>query len=218
MKQDIRDCVKKTPHIPIAVMRPSLYRLVGNVKNKDANRVRETAKQATREKVLEAAEQLAWESGPKNLSLDAVAARAGISKGGLLYHFPNKAKLLKALVGSFVQRFESELEARVESQSDATNSMARAYLNLFVKEHESNRRPPSGLLAAMAENPDFLEPIRKHHRTLLDRMKLTASDPTMVMIVFLALQGLRSMELLTMGTVTASESVEIVERLEEMLG
>ena len=179
--------------------------------------MRESAKQVTREKLLEAAEQLAWESGPKNLSLDAVAARAGISKGGLLYHFPSKAKLLKALVGNFVQRFEAELETRVESQNNAINSTARAYLNLFVKEHESNRRPPSGLLAAMAENPDFLDPIREHQRALLDRMKQTASDPTMAMIVFLALQGLKSMELLTMGTVNATEFAEVVEKLEEML-
>ena len=41
-----------------------------------------------------AAVALAREQGPGNISLDAVAARAGLSKGGLLYNFPTKAKLL----------------------------------------------------------------------------------------------------------------------------
>ena len=54
-----------------------------------------------RDKILAAAEELARVAGPGNLSLDAVAARAGVSKGGLLYHFPTKAKLLKRWSSNF---------------------------------------------------------------------------------------------------------------------
>ena len=57
----------------------------------------------SREKILAAAADVARESGPGNLSLDAVAQRAGVSKGGLLYNFPTKAKLMQALVEHYLQ-------------------------------------------------------------------------------------------------------------------
>ena len=48
---------------------------------------------SARRKILEAAAKLADDTGPGSLSLEAVAKEAGISKGGLLYHFPSKAAL-----------------------------------------------------------------------------------------------------------------------------
>ncbi|MEO2167455.1 MAG: TetR/AcrR family transcriptional regulator, partial [bacterium] len=48
----------------------------------------------TRAKILDAAEDLILEAGATGLILDEVARRAGVSKGGLLYHFPSKADLV----------------------------------------------------------------------------------------------------------------------------
>ncbi|PTE20023.1 TetR/AcrR family transcriptional regulator, partial [Cereibacter changlensis JA139] len=49
---------------------------------------RKKTAQATRRRLLDAADQLSRTVGPARLSLEAVAAEAGVSKGGLLYHFP----------------------------------------------------------------------------------------------------------------------------------
>ena len=70
---------------------------------------------SSRQRILEAAEALAREQGPGNISLDAVAARAGLSKGGLLYNFPTKAKLLEALVEMHIERAEAALAQSVEA-------------------------------------------------------------------------------------------------------
>lgn len=43
-----------------------------------------------RTQMLEAAIQIVNEQGTDSLTLDAVAKRAEVSKGGLLYHFKNK--------------------------------------------------------------------------------------------------------------------------------
>lgn len=48
--------------------------------------------------VLDALQDLIVEAGAGNVTLDAVAARAGVSKGGLLYHFPSKSDLFAGLV------------------------------------------------------------------------------------------------------------------------
>ncbi len=48
---------------------------------------------ATRDRILDSFEQLLIAHGPRAATLDAVAAEAEVSKGGLLYHFPSKAAL-----------------------------------------------------------------------------------------------------------------------------
>jgi AcrR family transcriptional regulator len=48
---------------------------------------------ATRDRILDAFEALLIAQGPRAATLDAVAAAAEVSKGGLLYHFPSKAAL-----------------------------------------------------------------------------------------------------------------------------
>ena len=48
--------------------------------------------------MLDAAEVVVVRQGIANLTLDAVAAEAGLSKGGLLHHFPSKDRLIEAMV------------------------------------------------------------------------------------------------------------------------
>lgn len=53
-------------------------------------------KPLAREKLLEAFERIVLTDGERAATLDAVAAAAGVSKGGLLYHFPHRQALVDA--------------------------------------------------------------------------------------------------------------------------
>ena len=57
--------------------------------------------------LLDAAEALLWEQGTQALTLTAVADRAGVSKGGLLYHFPTKEALIRGLVARLIEEFDA---------------------------------------------------------------------------------------------------------------
>jgi AcrR family transcriptional regulator len=171
-----------------------------------------------REKILAAAEELARVAGPGNLSLDAVAARAGVSKGGLLYHFPTKAKLLEALVEQFLASFDATLRDRETASAGAPDSLVRAYLDILVGEHLCHQPPPSGLLAALGEDPNFLAPVRRFDRKLLDRMKANASDPVIALIVYLSLHGIKSMQLLNIETIDGEEFDSVIARLRALVG
>lgn len=57
-----------------------------------------TTQTSTRERILGAYEDLLIVDGPRMATLDAVAAAAGVSKGGLLYHFKSKEALTEALL------------------------------------------------------------------------------------------------------------------------
>ncbi|AWC25040.1 TetR/AcrR family transcriptional regulator [Aminobacter sp. P9b] len=157
---------------------------------------------SSRDKILAAAAELADIVGPGNLSLDAVAQRAGVSKGGLLYNFPTKAKLMQALVQDYLKTFEDALSAK--STGDEANSLA-AYIELSAQECSQKQPSAAGVLAALAEDPDFLNPVRDFKRHLLDRLKAENPDTAKLIVAFLVIEGLRSMKLFDMDILHEDE-------------
>jgi AcrR family transcriptional regulator len=67
----------------------------------------------TRDRILEAGYALAGQSGVAAVTLDAVANRAGVSKGGLLYHFPSKEALVSGMVDGLCRTFADLARLRV---------------------------------------------------------------------------------------------------------
>src|SRR3954471_16318681 len=79
-----------------------------------------------REALLDAAEALLAEQGAQGLTLAAVADRAGVSKGGLLYHFASK----EALISGMIERLVEDFDALVEAQRQ--DSYTKAYLEATI--------------------------------------------------------------------------------------
>ncbi|HIY66407.1 MAG TPA: TetR/AcrR family transcriptional regulator, partial [Candidatus Agrococcus pullicola] len=62
----------------------------------------------TRDEILNAFEELIIEQGERAATISGVAAAAGVSKGGLLYHFGSKDALVSGLADRFSEQIESE--------------------------------------------------------------------------------------------------------------
>ena len=95
-----------------------------------------------RDRVLDAYADLLAD-GPEAPSLERVAAAAGVSKGGLLYHFPSVVALRDGLVERAVEDTDRALQ-----QAAARGAAARAWLHLSVPD-EAQRRVWTGLLAML---------------------------------------------------------------------
>jgi AcrR family transcriptional regulator len=140
---------------------------------------------ATRDRLLDAAERVVVEHGALSLTLEAVAAEAGVSKGGLLYHFPSKDQLAAALVGREVALVDAALE---RAAADGTpGSFTRAYLRLTMGDGtagESGADPLStALLGAAALDPALLDPLREAYARWQARLEedgLPVGDATLV--------------------------------------
>ncbi|WP_280386656.1 TetR/AcrR family transcriptional regulator [Nocardia wallacei] len=78
----------------------------------------------TRDRILDALETLLLEKGMSQVTLESVAAAAGVSKGGLLYHFKSKDALLAGLVRRLGERAEQQLHSAVAQDK----SVAEWYL------------------------------------------------------------------------------------------
>lgn len=105
------------------------------------------ARPSRRDQVLAAAEAVA--ALPGRLTLDRVAEAAGISKGGLLYHFPDRESLLRALVARHVDAFD----ASIAHPDDAT--WARRY----VAATQAGAGLDRALLSVAAEDVSLLQPL-----------------------------------------------------------
>lgn len=64
-----------------------------------------------RDRVLDAYESLLIDHGAAAVTLDAVAAAAGVSKGGLLYHFGSKDALVTGLLERLRERSSADADA-----------------------------------------------------------------------------------------------------------
>ena len=167
---------------------------------------------SSRDKIVAAAVDLAKEVGPGHVSLDAVAHRAGVSKGGLLYNFPSKKKLLEAIVSYHLDKFESALAQRTEVNREKQDSVIAACVELYEMDCKEGLPPASGFLAALVENPDLLLPGRDFSRRLIDRVRSNASDESSALVAFMALEGLRCLPLLDMDVLTIEKLHDIVSR------
>lgn len=57
----------------------------------------------TRQKILDAAQQIILEQGWSQASVDRVLEKTGLTKGAFFYHFKNKNELIKALIDRYAQ-------------------------------------------------------------------------------------------------------------------
>lgn len=87
-----------------------------------------TAERSTRDRLLDSFEALLVSDGSRAATLEAVAAHAGTSKGGLLYHFHTKDELVDAML----ERLRAHAAADVERMKVAPEGPAAYYLNTSV--------------------------------------------------------------------------------------
>ncbi len=69
---------------------------------------------STKERILNAAEGVVLRDGVARLTLEATAAEAGLSKGGVLYHFPSRDALVTGMVARLIDLFDRDLASAHE--------------------------------------------------------------------------------------------------------
>src|ERR671924_94835 len=73
----------------------------------------------TREKILEAAEEVLRRFGPSKATVVDVARALGVSHGSVYRHFPSKAALREAVLERWLHRISDPLEAVVRGKQAA---------------------------------------------------------------------------------------------------
>jgi AcrR family transcriptional regulator len=154
---------------------------------------------SSKERLLDAAAGVLLSEGAEALTLEAVARRAGISKGGLFYHFPTKQAMVAAMVERLTGAFDEALAAAGQRPGD----FLRAYIGATIPERPAASAPTdrvtAALLAAVLVDPAGLEPLRARFAAWQARLVDDGIDPAAATAVRLAVDGWWAVRLLGLG-------------------
>jgi TetR/AcrR family transcriptional repressor of nem operon len=103
---------------------------------------------ATATKILDVAEQLAQTRGFAGFSYADIAARLGITKASLHYHFPSKAGLGCALIERYQTVFDRALNRISSDERANASAKLRRYVALYEDVMVRDRMCLCGMLAA----------------------------------------------------------------------
>lgn len=106
---------------------------------------------ATKEKILEVAQQLVLEYGFGGMSVDQILAAAGITKGAFFHHFKSKNDLAQAIIDRYVQMDDKllhELMDRAEKLSPDPLQQYLIFVGLLEETLRGMAEPPAGCLVA----------------------------------------------------------------------
>ncbi|MHB2264186.1 TetR/AcrR family transcriptional regulator [Aliihoeflea sp. PC F10.4] len=141
-----------------------------------------------RDAILNAAEEVISESGAGQLTFDAVAARAGVSKGGVLYCFPSKPALIAAMTERDLKRFEAEVAERLPRGDGDLRAQLRARIEATHGESTAMAARAASLMAALVETKDEAGILREDYEGRLDAFGDDAEGRRM-RLAFLACEG-----------------------------
>lgn len=179
-----------------------------------------TEKNATNTRLilLQAANRIVLEEGVARLTLEAVAKRAGVSKGGLLYHFPNKENLIKGLIDYLNEQFDEQVKQELEREPDphAPGSWLRAYVRASFAADRELQNSHAALLAAVATDPQLMEPFIKVFNEYQQNTLQTGVDPVIATLVRLATDAQWLLELFNLAPPGGELREKVRDKLLEM--
>ena len=174
--------------------------------------------EATRRSVLDAAAELVARDGASRLTLDAVAERVGLSKGGILHHFATKDSLIAAMIEDVVTHFEADLQRHMAGES-GPGSFARAFLGACLDREGAlthTIKVSAGIVAAVAINSQLLAPLRRRYAEWRARLENDGIDPAIAELVRSAADGLWLGNVLDLGPPSVAVRQRVFAKLIEL--
>ena len=148
----------------------------------------------TRSDILDAAEAVVMRHGVRNLTLDAVAAHAGLSKGGLLYHFRSKEDLAAAMIERSIAWFDEALADAAKCDSVSKGRFTRAYvratLGMTPLTGEGFDSMCSSITTALLSFPERLAPVQQQGARTQREIENDEIEGVLATIIRLAVDGL----------------------------
>jgi AcrR family transcriptional regulator len=175
-----------------------------------------------RDKILQAACKLIEEQGMTHFTLENIAQRANVSKGGLLYHFPSKEILVQAMIEIFLKELKSSLRkdfllsSQENDRTIQSINWLKNYIHICFNQKIYLNQYKYAILAALTMDPKFLLPVRKFIKESQEEM-LSLDFPTIATMIRLTCEGLWLSELFGFQMVDDRTRINIKQKLLDLL-
>lgn len=172
---------------------------------------------SSREKLLEAAGDLISLKGVHDLTLDAVAAAAGVTKGGLIYHFKTKDDLLSALVERMIEHLDQRSRAKAAKSGATKSALLLAFIDDTFDMSPSEKQLLTNLLSAASSYPHLLGPVRAAFMRTYGELSDTGKDAGLALVLAVAMDGISLIELLGLHQFTKRQRDVMRKTLKELI-
>jgi AcrR family transcriptional regulator len=168
----------------------------------------------TRETILIAAEALIARQGLGSLTMDAVAAEAAVSKGGLQHHFRSKEALIAGLVSRKIDAIKNDTACEERSLGDHSERAVLGMIRHSVRQYGDEEGFPPALLVAATQDSDCVSQIRGMLREKLNRIQTESSRPDEAGMLLFAALGLVLSRALGLSDLSDDDAGRIFEAME----
>ncbi len=175
----------------------------------------------TNSNILQAARDVLRTEGIERLSMDRVAAKAGVSKGAVMYHFPTKRALQAVLIQDYADHLDSGLkkhEAMFEGSSEEV--LIPAYIEWFKSFSADNNGWASvgvQILGQQAMDPELLKPISDWYQKLYTRIEqLPEKQRTPMLLAVMTMEGFFFVRKFGLDTMNEELKESVLKALAEL--
>lgn len=145
---------------------------------------------STREKIIDASMAIVREQGVAKLTLDEAAKWAGVSKGGVLYHFKTKDDLIRGMVERLIHQCDALHQSYYDQEPDGPYRWARAVVRTgFDPNGPASDKLGGALLASVAVNPDLVAPLQAKYEEWIARIHSDSPNPQLAGLICMAMDG-----------------------------
>ncbi len=142
-----------------------------------------------RELLLNAAEAVVLSVGAGNLTFDAVARQAGVSKGGVLYAFATKDELIDAMLRRVMANYDRIVEEFLAMRGDSPETRIHAYIEANRSEDAEVITRAVALMASFMRAPVSLAEANAFYQDLFTMFDTSTQAGRRLRLALLATEG-----------------------------
>lgn len=167
-----------------------------------------------RDAVLDAAMKVVARDGALGLTLDAVAAEAGISKASVLYDCKTKQALIKAIIERSMARDRAVADELRVSLDCSANACIEAHIEkAFFSVSDEERSTAMHMISAMAQDEELRAPVQRVIEERVEAIRSESDHPRGALLAFLALEGLKTLDWLGFYTWPAEDRSRLADEI-----
>jgi len=174
---------------------------------------------SNRTRILDAAVRIINREGVRAVTFESVAAESGLTRGGLLYHFPSREALLRGIDQRLLEGWEASMQQVLDQDISQAAPRERHAAFLKVSAQSATRAELVFMLESVEPERDHAPWTEAMQRWAPAPPTAGCSDPAAwdSFIARLAADGLWIYEAMYHGTLDEEVRAGVVKRLTEML-